>query len=70
MTFREWLEHLWIWIRMFPAFSEDTHAYVRALGDPLETCMGCGRSQMDPEFDLEADKRIMKRYPTDEEGQE
>ncbi len=65
MLLRDYLKHLWAWLRMFPTLSDDTHGFCRTLGEAEETCLVCGRTQIDPFFDLKADQRIMKRYGDD-----
>lgn len=67
MLLSDYLKHLYWWFRMFPTFSEDTHGFCRALGEPEETCLVCGRTQIDPYFDSDADKRMMERFPDRDE---
>lgn len=68
MTLIEWLKHIVIWFQMFPWPTEGSHAFVRTLGDPIETCWSCGRVQFDEEFDSEADQRMIDRYPAPDLG--
>jgi len=41
MTLRQWLVHLWCWLRTFPLPRDDDHCWIGKAGDTHCICLVC-----------------------------
>lgn len=65
MTLRQYLIHLWWWLRMFPPPSHDEHVMVGVVGDRALECMVCHAEGVDDDLteeDLERDKQMSAEW--------
>lgn len=60
MTLKQYLIHLWRWLRLFPFPNDDAHVYIGEFGNKEYECMDCGRKKID----------VAEPEPTDEEIEE
>jgi len=56
---RDWLRHLWFWLRSFPR----EHAWTSVVGEPEETCLMCGKKAVKPQEEMDWDLEMLEKHP-------